>query len=217
MNPPGLFGFKDGRFRSVRQKGYRPTTDMREFERRARIAAWVATRVMPHEAAVRARLARFCRAGEEIDELIQDAYCRLAMLEAVDHIDRPDAYFFSIARNLLIRRLKRAQVVPIETVAEIDAISVDEAPSPERQVGARLDYDRVRAIIAALPERCRRIVEMRRIEGLPQKEIARRLGVTEKVVEKQVWQGIRAVQARLRTEESDAEARMDAAEWRLGS
>ena len=186
-------------------RGATATDQRTEFRRRIRIAEWVATSVMPHEPDVRAWLARSRVSGDDIDELIQEAYCRLAMLPSVDHIERADSYFFSIARNLLLRRIKRAQVVPIDLVAEIESWSADDAPSPERHAAGRLEYERVLALIAALPERCSQIVRMRRIEGLSQKEIAARLGVTEKVVEKQVWQGIRAVQAALAAGDAEAE------------
>lgn len=149
---------------------------------------------MPHEARTRAWLARRV-SGEEADEVIQDAYCRLAMLDDVSHIERPDAYFFSIVRNLLVRRLKRQQVVPLDLVAEIDSFSDDGRPSPEDIVGSRRDYARVIEIIGDLPERCRRIVQLRKIEGWSQREIADHLGTTEKAVEKQIWLGIRAVRA----------------------
>ena len=167
---------------------------------------------MPCEPAVRAWLIRSRARPEDVDELIQEAYCRIAMLDDVEHIGRADAYFFSIVRNLYVRRLKRARVVPFETIAAIESHSADDAPSPEREAGGRLEAERVLGLIARLPERCRKIVQMRRIEGLSQKEIASRLGVTEKVVEKQVWQGIRAVQALWREAGAEAEARMDQAE-----
>ncbi len=186
-----------------------PTAKGFEVERRVRIATWVAKQVMPHEAAVRQWLGRSRAAPDDIDELIQEAYCRLAMLDSVDHIGRPDAYFFSIVRNLYVRRLKRARVVPIETIAAIESHSADDAPSPEREAGGRLEVERVLGLIARLPERCRQIVQMRRIEGLSQKEIAARLGVTEKVVEKQVWQGVKAIQASWQAADAEAEARMD--------
>ncbi len=56
---------------------------------------------------------------------------------------------------------------------------------------------RVQRLIAALPERCRRIFEMRKIEGLPQREIARRMGVSEHVVENESVRGLRAILAAL--------------------
>lgn len=156
------------------------------------MAAWVAREVLPHEQRLRARLARSRVPSEDIDELIQESYCRLALLDSVDHIECPRAYFFAIARNLLLRKLRRQQIVSLDTIAEIESMQ-DDRPDPERAAGARLDYGKVRALIAKLPERCRRIVELRKIEGWSQIEIAEHLGITEKAVEKQVWLGVRAV------------------------
>lgn len=169
------------------------------------MAQWVAANVLPHEPVIRARLARARVAPEEIDDVIQEAYSRLVALDSVAHIKRPHAYFFSVVRNLLVRRLKREKVVPIETIAEIESYADDQALTPEREAGGRMEYARVRELIAALPERCRRIVEMRKIEGLSQREIATRLGVTESVVENQVHQGIRAVQRAMRDQDAASE------------
>ena len=84
-----------------------------EDEGRRRIVAWVADCVMPHEAKVRAWLVRSRMSQEYIDDVIQEAYCRLSALDGFDAIDRPDAYFFSIARNLLAQQMRRARIVRI--------------------------------------------------------------------------------------------------------
>jgi RNA polymerase sigma-70 factor (ECF subfamily) len=173
-----------------------------EQEKRRRIVAWVAESVMPHEANVRAWLARSRMSGEDIDDVIQEAYCRLSALDGFEAIDRPDAYFFSIARNLLASQMRRSKIVQIDAVAEIEALSpFDEAPSPERQVGARMELEKVRALLATLPERCRQIFEMRKIEGISQREIAERLGVTESMVENDGAKGVRLILAAMRRQE----------------
>lgn len=164
-----------------------------EVERRRALALWVAREIVPHEDRIRGWFARRRLAPEDVDELMQEAYCRIATLPSVDHIDCGHAYFFSIARNLLLRRLKRQQVVPLEAISEIESFRDTHTPSPEEQVSIRLSYERVMALIAGLPDRCRRIVELRKIEGWSQKEIAAHLGITEKAVEKQVWVGVRAI------------------------
>nr|WP_255630938.1 sigma-70 family RNA polymerase sigma factor [Novosphingobium sp. FKTRR1] len=161
--------------------------------RRRALAAWVAREIVPHEGRVRAWFARKRLSPEDIDELMQEAYCRIAMLDGVDHIDSGHAYFFSVARNLLLRQLKRQRIVQFEEIAEIESYRDQSSPSPEDQAANRQAYDRVRALIADLPERCGRIVELRKIEGWSQKEIAAHFGMTEKAVEKQVWVGVRAV------------------------
>lgn len=160
---------------------------------------WVADHVMPHEARVRAWLIRARVARDDVDDLIQEAYCSLAALDSVDHIDRPDAYFFSTARNLLARKLRRAAVVPIATIAEIESFD-DDRPSPEREVAGRRDYDRVRALIGRLPDPCRTVVEMRRLEGRPQREIARLLGISEGMVEWHVHNGVKTVMRMMRNQ-----------------
>lgn len=172
----------------------RTTSTGANIERRRRIAAWVASEVIVHEGAARAWLARSRVTKEDIEELIQEAYCRLSMLDSVDHIERADAYFFSIVRNLLVRRVKRERVVPIDAMAEMDAYRDEMQPSPEQQAGARLDYARILEFMTSLPERCRTIVRLRKIEGWSQKEIAAHLDMSEKAVEKQVWVGVKAIQ-----------------------
>lgn len=148
---------------------------------------------MPHEPRIRAWFLRRGVAHDEVDELMQDAYCRLAMLDTVTHISCPHAYFFSICRNLLARRLKRQQIAPFETISEIESYRDNGTASPEEQVASKMAFERLRQLLVSLPERCRKIVELRKIEGWSQKEIAEHMGITEKAVEKQVWVGVRAI------------------------
>lgn len=125
---------------------------------------------------------------------MQECYYRLSLLDSVDAIVTPRAYLFTVARNIALQQMRRARIVRIETLTEIDAARIEsDAPSPERIASGRQELARVRSLIAALPDRCRQIVEMRKIDGLSQKEIARRLGVSEAVVENEASRGLRAV------------------------
>lgn len=161
---------------------------------REEIVAWVGGQVLPHEADVRAWLRRRVENEAEVEDLVQDAYCKISALTSVAHIASGRAYFFRIAQNLLADQRRRARIVRIEGVPEIDALdALDEEPSPERIVAGRRELERVRAIIAHLPERCRRIFELRRIHGLSQREAARRLGVTENVIESQSIRGLKLI------------------------
>ncbi|MGE5500541.1 MAG: RNA polymerase sigma factor [Ignavibacteriales bacterium] len=161
---------------------------------RARIVAWVGREILPHEADVRAWLRRSLVSDGEVEDVVQEAYCRLLSLQRTSHITSPRAYFFTAARAVVIDHLRRSRVVRIETATEIEALNVvlDE-PSPERVAASRRELERVRRLIAALPDRCRRVFEMRKIEGLPQREIARQLGVTETIVENDVVKGQRLI------------------------
>jgi len=161
---------------------------------RAEIVAFVGGQILPHEADVRAWLRRSGSAAADIDDVVQETYCRLSALDSIAHITSGRAYFFRTARNIAIEKIRRARIVRIDCVTEIDALNVvDEEPSPERVVASRRELGRVRRLIEELPERCRRIFTLRRIHGLSQRETARRLGVTENVVEMQSARGLRLI------------------------
>jgi len=176
-------------------------------ENRRKIVAWVGTHVMPYEPGVRAWLRRSLVSPEDADDLIQEAYCRLAALESVDHIARPDGYFFQTVRMLLTEQVRRSRIVRIETVTEIDSLSIySDDPSPERITAARRELARVRDLIEGLPDRCRRIFELRKIHGVPQREIARMLGVTESTVENDGVKGMRLILKALREDAGGSDA-----------
>ena len=168
---------------------------------RAEIVAWVGSQMLPHESDVRKWLRKRVRSDAAIDDIVQEAYCRVAALSSVAHIDNGRAYFFRAVSSIFIDQLRRARVVRIDSVTEIGSLNVvDEEPSPERVVSAQRDLALVRRLIEDLPAKCRRIMELRRIDGLPQREVAERLGVTENVVEAQSIRGLRLVMKALEDE-----------------
>jgi RNA polymerase sigma-70 factor (ECF subfamily) len=133
-------------------------------------------------------------AEDEISDIIQEAYLKISRLDAVDHIRSGRAYFFAATKSVLLDRLRRERIVRIDSLTEADALYLaDEDPGPERRASARMELERVRCLIDALPERCRQIFEMRKIEGVPQREIAARLGLPEHTVEAQAARGLRLI------------------------
>lgn len=173
-------------------------------DRQREVATWIAHKVMPSEYLVRGWLARSLVSPSDIDDLIQEAYCRISRTAALEDIERPDSYFFQVVRNLLLNQVRHARVVRIETVAELDELQIaDDAPSPEQVTGAKHDLERVREQIEALPSLCRRIFELRRIEGLSQREISETLGVSENIVEHNIARGLKLVIKSLRSQGVD--------------
>ena len=169
---------------------------------RAKVVAWVASHVMPHEGAVRAWLSRSAVPQAEINDLIQEAYCKLAELTSFDHVSNPRNYFFMVARNVLNDQLRRARIVRIETVAELENFEVfSDQPSPEQVVSGRQELARVERLINGLPERTRRVLLMRKVDGLPQRQIAAELGVTEGMVENEAIKAIQLLLKAIRKEE----------------
>lgn len=158
------------------------------------LAKWVGAEILPHERDLRTWLQRRFVAAAEVEDIVQECYCRLARLTDVTRIAEPRAYLFTIARNIALEHRKRASVVRLETLSDAgDGQAGIDFLSPDRIVEARQDLGRLQSALATLSDRARQIFLMRKVEGLSQKEIADALGVTESVVENDASRSLRAV------------------------
>jgi len=160
---------------------------------------WFVSQVLPLEPALMGLLRRHWRRAEDWTDLRQDVYVRV--YESARDQGFPEAvqnFVFTVARNLIIDRVRKMQVVEIDLVAEPELLehAADEL-SPERIADARRELRHLQEALESLPPRCREVITLRKIEGLSQKEIAERLGVALGTVEKQVTLGIRQLVAYL--------------------
>lgn len=156
--------------------------------------AWFVDQVLPLEAVLERFLRRNWRDMDEIADLRQEVYARVYDGCARHQPESAQAFVLTTARNLLIDRARRAQIVSIETYADMDALAptLDEL-SPERHLAARSELKLLQIALNLLPARCREVIELRKIEGLSQREVAARMGITEDTVERQVSKGVRAL------------------------
>ena len=161
-------------------------------------AAWLARHVLPHESSLRAWLRHRRHLRLDPDDLIQESYAILAALHSVEHIAYPKAYMLQTIKSLILRDLRRAKIVSIQAVDDLDALgALADEPSPERQVSDRQELQRLLDAVEALPRQCRRVFKLRKFEGASQREIAVRLGLSEKTVEKHMARAVHRLVAEL--------------------
>ena len=155
------------------------------------INGWFVREVLPLEAALMQFLRRSWPNKSDIDDLAQEVYARVyeAAREKIPQPVKP--FVFTIARNLLIDRVRHEQVVPIEAVADLETLGVAvDAPGPDRNVMAQDELRRLQAALEKLPPRCREVVVLRRIEGLSRPEIALRMGISTDTVSEHLAHGM---------------------------
>lgn len=158
------------------------------------ISEWIAREIVPQEAAVRRWLFRRWRHAIDVEDVIQEAYCRIASLASVDHIDNPAAYFFRTAYAVATDVMRRAGIINFTSMTQIEWSTVmDSAPLVDRALEASQELERVRSVLAVLPDTSRRVIELRRIEGLSRRETAERLGVSENEVKNHLVRGLQRV------------------------
>ena len=156
---------------------------------------WFVQHVLACEPRLMAYLRRHVRDlpnAEEVVDLRQEVYVRV--YEAAAHVvpEHTAAFVLTTARHLLIDRFRRADLVPMSSLDDTDLGEfASPAPTPERRLEGRQELKLLIEAMQALPDACRQVVTMRRVECLSQRDVAQRLGIAEATVEKQVSKGMR--------------------------
>jgi RNA polymerase sigma factor (sigma-70 family) len=152
---------------------------------------WFLRNILPHEQALRGWLSRAAPGGIDPDDIIQEAYTILAELESVEGIVYPRAYMFQVARSVIMRHVRRARIVPIHSVDDLERLEAfDDAASPEQYAIDRDELRQLARAIAAMPLKTREAFILRRVQGLPQRQIAAQMRISENTVETHISRGI---------------------------
>lgn len=160
----------------------------------AKLRAWFMLEVVPLEPALTQYLQHNWRNKADIADLRQEVYMRVFEAAREGLPDRPKQFLFTTARNLLVDRIRREQIVPIEAVADLDALEIaKDAPGPDRNAIARDELRKLQSALDRLPPRCREAIVLQKIEELSVREIAERMGITEPTVKTHLADGIRAL------------------------
>ncbi len=155
---------------------------------------WFSEQILSHEVSLTRYLHRVWPNQSEIPDLRQDIYVRVYESARDSRPASPRAFLFATARNLMTDHIRRSHVVSMEATSDVAAFDalVDEV-SPERQVGAKQDLQSLSLAFDSLSDKCRRVVWLRRVEGLSQRQTAERLGLREIAVESQLARGMRTL------------------------
>ena len=153
---------------------------------------WFAEEIQIHEPALRAWLRGRFPAISDVGDVVQESYARVLQAHAQTPINSAKTFLFTTARNLALDQLRRRKAVSIEPMEEIDRLLPEYLePTAADEAERQQELELLTQALQSLPRRCRQVLTLRKIYGLPQKEIASQLGITEHTVEAQVGIGLR--------------------------
>ena len=134
---------------------------------------------------VRAAVVRRGRSLHDADDLVQEAWVRLACYEREQAVAKPEAFLMRTALNLSIDTY-RTRVNHGEEVLLEEVVLIDTAPGAEAVVLARERLARLSVCLSRLTEKNRDIFLSHRVDGMTYQEIAQRHGLTISTVEKHI-------------------------------
>ena len=147
-----------------------------------------ASRALRYKRAVHAFFLRRLGDRAEADDLTQDVFASLARRVDDRAIENIEGYVFQVAANVLRDRFRRQSVRPeIESEGFADPFArlIDEI-SPEREAIGKDTYRRFVKALDTLPERPRMVFVLNRFEEMTAREIATRLGISQRQIEKDI-------------------------------
>lgn len=137
---------------------------------------------------------------EDAEDIMQETYIRLMNARTLERSDaRARAFLFKIATNLAYDRFRERRVRGAQSEAVLGDLASD-APSPERIVAFEQGVEIVKRTLLELAPRCRQVFLLRTSEGLPYEEIAERLNVSKRTVEREMQTALEICQERLQPE-----------------
>ena len=153
---------------------------------------WFSTELEPYEPMLRAWLRNRFPCVLSCDDIVQESYLRVLRARKVSVLKAPKAFLFQTALNLALDHLRSHGV---SKTTSLSVVQTEEMPDLETAVPElvtrRQELEALRTAIEALPERCRRVVTLVRVYGVPKKEVASRLGISLNTVSNQLAIGLR--------------------------
>ncbi|MBK7945526.1 MAG: RNA polymerase sigma-70 factor [Flavobacteriales bacterium] len=132
---------------------------------------------------------------DKAEDLVQDLFFRLWLdREKVNVTTSVKAYLYASVRNRCLNAVKSGAKVRALNEEVDDRLEEDERTEDEHTERIA----RVQAAIESLPEERRKVFKLSRYEGLKYHEIAARLGISVKTVEKQMGSALKTLRLELK-------------------
>jgi len=132
---------------------------------------------------------------KEIEDIVQETYVRVCQIQRKENIREPRSFLFTTARNLALDHVKRAESRLAVSVEERGESGFGEAERSLDEtfdrVAANEEFSHFCEAVRQLPLQCRRAFVLKKVYGYSQREIARKMNLSESTVEKHIAQGIK--------------------------
>ncbi|CAD5110438.1 RNA polymerase sigma factor [Zestomonas carbonaria] len=135
---------------------------------------------------------RQVKCAELAADLRQETWLRFRRREPGEEIGNLRAFLYRIARNLIIDHRRQQESRP--ALEEIPAELPSEQPGPERVVGDGQRLAQLQTILQGLPPHLRQALLWNRLDGMTQREIGERLGVSESMAGRYILKALELCQ-----------------------
>lgn len=128
---------------------------------------------------------------DDAEDVSQEVFLRLWSATRLASAEHARAFAFRAASNLAVDNLRRRYTRSLCEDASTDAGAIaSSAPSHEERLHSLQRLQILQRAIHALPDKCRRVFVMYKIQQLSYEEISNQLGLSRHAVEKHIARGL---------------------------
>ncbi|WP_051335425.1 RNA polymerase sigma factor [Methylocapsa acidiphila] len=155
---------------------------------------------------------------QEAEDVVQDAYLHLLQRGMIAGLEHPRAYLFRIAANLAVDAARKTKTRSRYAEDEIEFLGlVANSASPEATVEGAMELRLFHASLSELPPLCRTAFLLNRVDELTHAEIAKRLGVSVRTIDRHMAKAVAHLRRRLhRFAEEASRGKADPARISIG-
>jgi RNA polymerase sigma factor (sigma-70 family) len=139
----------------------------------------------------------------DVHDALQETSLRVWSYAAQSEVRAPVSVCFHIAGRVAIDFARAKKRAPYTEQPDALEQRVATEPGPERSASAAQTLELVKEVIGRLPPGCRHVFLLSRSNGLSNLEIAKRCGVSIKLVEKQISRALRELREHARVWEGE--------------
>lgn len=181
------------------------TVDRSKREPAGAVLSAITDAFVEHGSYLKAFLRRFIQRPQDIEDIAQEAYLRAFQVGQNADVEHPKALLFTIAKNIALNELRSKSRRVTDYIEECQGELEEEVATTEEELIAMERLELYCKAVDSLPEQCRRVYLLRKVHGLAHKEIAEKLNVTVRTVERHLQKGVIQCRAQMR-EENDSDA-----------
>lgn len=124
------------------------------------------------------------RRGELADEIVQEAYLKVAGSSSAARIAKPFCYCCQIVRNLAIDNYRRHVMESgyRKFDVEVEELDMPGYATPEKILSEKQMLEAVEQVLEKLPVRTRQALELCRLDDMSQRDAGRNLGCSATLV-----------------------------------
>lgn len=121
-------------------------------------------------------------------DALQDTWVRLEThKESAEPVQHPLSYLLRMATNSALDKIRsERRFLSGEEVEQIFDNLCDPAPGPDRTIEARSETERLAEVMQQMPVRQRQILTLIRVDEMPRQDVARHLGVSLSLVDREL-------------------------------